>query len=587
MPNLRIPIAAVFLLLTAILIPSCAFGDRYSLPEALTDTPHPTLSAGGTETPAVSLPETPAAAFTAVPLENEDMTATAVIQMETLQPLLPTRSSTLTPEEALRASKTRSVSPDGMYGIACGSSPESILFNHQSGVVIATERGFLFQNCAENVHWAADSSFAFTVDGSGTVSRWYTADGRIESWSANVPVDPNQSCDSKSALSLDMRYLVIYKGCGIYLVDLSDHATFDHPLVIQKPFVGELLEIRWVTPHLVMIQAHFQVYDFYQAPTGRFLNNMVIAVGSGCFGQLPSISPDERWMVSESMSCNGPDDPTSYLLTDLEQGTQQIFSKSTSDLIDFIGWKPDSSGFYLISRPVKQTAQPDSRTPFGLLELNPQTGKARQIFEPVWFAAFPRDLSYPLRPFPDKNKDTLPQFEQNWADSYPRDLHRAFLAFPSRAPDGSIRLEGGLWDLKSGQITGRQVLSNRLSEALELWPKFGSAYMISASGEKIAFSARAIYPPLPAIWSHDGKRASTINADRQLVVIDLNGSAQVVAQVDTDLEESGWSFREVISWSEDDRYLIVGEKKWPVPWTDRKLELSSSSVIFIEYSDSL
>jgi hypothetical protein len=89
--------------------------------------------------------------------------------------------------------------------------------------------------------------------------------------------------------------------------------------------------------------------------------------------------------------------------------------------------------------------------------------------------------------------------------------------------------------------------------------------LLSASGEKIAFSARVVHPLLPALWSHDGQRVATINADHQLVVMDLNGNVQIVGQVGTSLPESEWDFRGVIAWSEDDRAIKVGETVWPAP----------------------
>ncbi len=490
------------------------------------------------------------------------MTATAVTKLETLRPSLPTAVHTLTAEEALKASTKRSISPDGRYGIACSPQPFAILFNNQTGAVIATEKYFTF--CSDNAYtWAADGSFVFTFDPSGSVSRWYTADGKLETAEVHVPIDLNFNCESRAAISPDLQYLVVRKGCGIYLVRLSDQASFDHPQVIEKPFSGDVYEIRWATAHLVVV-IEWQNDVFYQVPTGKRITNVEIGGGSGCVNQMPSLSPDERWMVFEPVQCGGSDTPAQLILANLEKGTQQIITKSMVDWIDFIGWKPDSSRFILIRRPRSLSTQTNPGSAYGLLEFNPQTRQFRVLNDQALLAAFPRDMNQPYADMQNKTPQTPGWVEQAWLDAFHRDFSRAFLAFPVRANDGSLTLEGALWDEATGQLSGRQVLAKNLPIDFSSYPAM-AGYMVSNSGKEIVYSARVIYPPLPAVWSQDNQRLATINADHQLVVIDLNGNVRVVGQVNTNLEESNWTFREFIYWSDNDQTIHAGDQVWKMP----------------------
>jgi hypothetical protein len=301
-------------------------------------------------------------------------------------------------------------------------------------------------------------------------------------------------------------------------------------------------------------------FSFHQVPSGKEITNLVQGGSSGCFSQLPFLSPDGRWMVSETLRCDAS--LVSYIFTNVEQGTQQIFAKSSVDQIDFVGWKADSSAFYLISRPLKLRAQAAQRTPFGLLELNPLTGQFRRLSDQVWFAAFPRDQNRQFTPFDSTN----PNLKQAWLDSFPRDVTRAFFAFPVKSTDGSMHLEGGLWQMGSGKMGSSQVLSHTIPENLSIIdPQNDAGWMLEDSGEEIGYSAQVVHPPLPGVWSNDGQRLATINENHELVILNKDGSVQTVGRATTNPEESNWTFRGIISWSDDDHDITVAEEEWPVP----------------------
>lgn len=489
------------------------------------------------------------------------MTSTAAIELATQRPLWSTPLKPLTAGDALPPGVTRHISPDGKYGIACTTQPLAILFNQQTSAVIATGNEFSF--CNDNgYYWAADSSSVFTFTPTGTVQRWYTAGGRLETTEVNVPLDLRCiDSNNHAALSPDRQYLAVVKGCQAYLVRLSDPASFHHPQAIEKPSIGGISDLRWVTPHLVMMTVG-QTYDFYQAPAGNRITSIVAGGGSGCTNQLPSLSPEERWMIFETMQC-GADTPTRLILADLKTGILKIIPETAEDYFDLIGWKPDSSGFMLIRRPQHLIPPATSRSGFGLLEFDPQAGQFKVQNDKVLLAVFPRDRSQPYVTFQKQTPETPAFVGQAWSDAFPRDFSHAFVAFPVRAADGSIRLDGALWDTSTGGLSGNQVLAKALPDK---FPSYSGdvGYMVSPAGKEIAYSARAVYPPLIAVWSHDNQRLATINADHQLVIIDLDGKTQTPGRVSANLEESNWTLRGRIVWSDDDRIIKVGDQEWTV-----------------------
>jgi hypothetical protein len=128
--------------------------------------------------------------------------------------------------------------------------------------------------------------------------------------------------------------------------------------------------------------------------------------------------------------------------------------------------------------------------------------------------------------------------------------------------DGSLRLAGGLWQVGTDQMIGKQLMATELDEKFfspHLTPDTG--YMYSATGQELGFSADTVNRIVPAVWSHDNRRIATIGANHQLVVIDLNGDTQILGQLDDNQE---WLYSE-IAWSDDDRSLNVDGVTWLIP----------------------
>jgi hypothetical protein len=418
------------------------------------------------------------------------------------------------------------LSPNGLYAIAC-TDPFFILFNTKTKAIISTF-GFFPVDCESDIHWASDSSYVFF----GMLYRWPVNGSQPELVDIHVGVDPNDHVCSTVPLykwSPGAEYLVVRK-CGITVVvqpfEASSLAT---PLLISDCCVEDF---RWATSNLLMID-YSKAYSFVHIPTGEDLGSWSSGGGVGCAGQPPFISPDELWVVfDQCWAGGGVPFYDQYALANMKQGSVDIFSEVAGDRIEFINWKPDGSEFYMVSRPTKPDAEADPRTPFGLLALNPRTLQVRNLFEQAWYISF--------------NKDFL------WA----------YVVFPGRNANGNFGLDGGLWQVGTSELVGKQLMAIQIEE--KFWNPYNSrdtGSMYSATGKELGFSSDTLNRPLPAVWSHDNRRVATIDADHQLIVIDVQGTMQPIAQLNDDQE---WLYSE-ITWSDDDRSITVDNVTWVLP----------------------
>lgn len=431
------------------------------------------------------------------------------------------------------------VSPDGSYFIAC-QFPDLVLFNVQSGVTIS-HFNLGYSVCQRNIRWSPDSLYAILVDQEGTVYQWPMNGNQPVELNTNIDLQPSRFTGHTNiitAWSQDEKYLAIFKECNTYITQPFGGALLQHPLKVGE---GCVVGIQWATNNVLMVDI-WSEYRFYQIPTGTYIGHW--SKIEGCIEQVPSISPDQRWMIfhqcDPAKPFNQRDRMDQYILANLEQGSVDVFSGTAGDYIDFIGWKDDGAAFYFISRSAFPDLSPDSRTPFGLLALNPNTGEVTNLFEQAWFAAFNKDLSW------------------------------AFVVFPAANADGALRLDGGLWQVGTSEIKSRQVMDG--SEGIRLNGNRDFIFLshlalqnptdvlISATGQYLG-GGGSFGRLVPAAWSNDNTRVALINADRQLVLIDLQGNLQVVAQ----LEGAGGGIYGDVAWSHDDGLIILGEKTFPVP----------------------
>jgi hypothetical protein len=432
---------------------------------------------------------------TAAPLNFPQMTGTA----EAIPTVLYPTETPLSPETLFDLSQWKSTSPNGNYVITCDYTYPT-LFHAPTKTVITTLQGLIFR-CENAVFWEPDESYVFIVafDFDKTMYRLRTDGSQPEVVRINTePNPPGVDCDVKFLWSPDAKFLALAKGCGLYTIEPDDESSFAEPLPITSCC---FYSFQWVTPRVLMVEYHWG-YSFVQIPSGNWLGRLE-KNGAMCPQQNPLISPDERWMVVDLPWCGGGEPgPHQFALANLEDGSEKVFSESFAEGIDFVGWSLDSSQLYLISRPTEMDALPDPRTPFGLLALDPETLQVQNLFEQAWFVSFNEDFRW------------------------------AYVVFPVKNDDGSFRLEGGLWQVGSNQLLGKQIMANSVDERfLEPFPYFAVQPFYSPTGEELASSSSAAVRLIPAIWTHDNLKIATINADHGLIVIDVQGEIRTIAQL--------------------------------------------------------
>ena len=435
----------------------------------------------------------------------------------------------LAPEALFDLSQWKSTSPKGDYVITCDYTYPT-LFHAPTKTVITTLQGLSFR-CENAVFWAPDESYVFIAafDFDKTIYRLRTNGRQPEVVHLKTELSsPGVDCEVKMLWSPDAKFLAIAKGCILYSVEPDDESSFAEPLTIASCcFYG----FQWATPRVLMVEHHWG-YSIVQVPSGNWIGRLEMS-GGNCPQQIPLISPDEPWMVVDLPWCGGGEPgPNQFAMANLEDGSERVFSESFADQIDFVGWKKDSSEFYIVSRPAEADALPDPRTPFGLLSLNPETLQAQNLFEQAWYVAFNQEFRW------------------------------AYVVFPAANEDGSLRLDGELWQVGTNQMIGKQIMATNLEEQFFAPLTIANTgHMYSAAGQELESSARAIIRVVPAAWSHDNTRLATINADHQLVVIDLQGEIQTITQLD---DHQNWLYS-VIQWSDNDQSIAVDDTTWIVP----------------------
>jgi hypothetical protein len=472
--------------------------------------------------------QSPTQTLTPMQMTIPEMTGTALAWPTVVYPT----EKPLTPEEIFQLSQLKTISADGNFVITCDYSVSTLFHAPTITVIATTDREF---GCdSERTSWSPDSSYVFLVEGmTEDIYRWRIDGSPPEFLEFNKLFEQKKlhypDWTVKMLPSPDGKYLAIHK-FDLYVVTPDDEESFKNPLLIVE-CAGCFEEFRWITPRLLLVR-YFKSVSLVHIPSGNGVAGIWTS-GGLCAEQIPLFSPDGRWIVSDAPWCGGGGiGPNQSIISNLEDGSRRVFSESFADRIDLVGWSQDSSEFYLVSRPTTIEALPDPRTPFGLLAMNPETLQVQNLFEQAWFVSFNKEFSW------------------------------AYVVFPVKNDDGSLRFDGGLWEVGTSQLIGRQIMANSLEEIfLAPSPYLTVQPFYSFTGEELGSSSSAAVRLVPAIWSHDNLKVATINSDRQLVIIDLTGTVQIVGQLGGSQEwhNSG------ITWSENDRSLNVDGVTWAIP----------------------
>jgi hypothetical protein len=290
----------------------------------------------------------------------------------------------------------------------------------------------------------------------------------------------------------------------------SDNRSFDLVDTNGRSLLAKPVEIFWKIFHVEWrTKEVFSIYygcgtlcsfeEYYDGYTGRLLTN---TVKFGRDFQTAAPSPDGAWMVIDHQS--------DYDLFDLH--TKQIFTlaNSSNTYLRFSRWSPDSSTFYLVSRPTSRTAISNQKTPFGLLALNPRTKVFNVIFKQA--------------------------MEVQWSP----EQQLMWIVFPARQAEGSLGLAGGIFNPANTQLTGHEFISDQV---LYTNPTEGSL--------------------VPAAWSNDGTRVVFGDSRGNLRLFNTNGTLQLLA---SNLPTEPWPKDVHYAWAPHDQNLLVqyGAQAWIV-----------------------
>jgi hypothetical protein len=275
----------------------------------------------------------------------------------------------------------------------------------------------------------------------------------------------------------------------------------------------------WWFANDIIVQFGRHEKFFYKASNGRHLFDWWDSIAMGPVHQQPDPSPDQRWLALDQGGPPTQDDLAphkKYSLYDLQAQTEYVLLDRPNQCLAFIGWEPDSSKLYVVSRPGSPDAVSDPNVPYGFLR----------------FDVFKREFAMLF-------KEAL---QVSWSAS----RGWAFVVFPSRNSDGVSGISGGIWQLGTETLAGRQQIAPEVVYQDPAWDVFfrGEAGIVHTD------------------WSHDGTRVAFANAQGQVVILIKNGATQILTD---EFPKDGWG-KALYRWSPDDRHLLVqyGDHAWIV-----------------------
>ncbi len=398
-------------------------------------------------------------------------------------------------------------SPDGVYVFECSDVGLRLLRASDKQVIGQSSIQVLGCYLGD---WAGDSSKAAFPTNYGAIYIWSVIDSaprHLEysrfAWSVRW------SPDGQRLLLVTSSAQGRADGAAVYIVNQEADSTLDLGIEVEDGNHWDPSYVNWATDEIIVNHRRgltWYYYAYYDIHTRQLITSASLDEFQT---QGERRSPNNRWFVLDQSGWPS-ERRFAYNMLDLQTRTVRWLSDGTQTHLDFIGWSDDSSTFYLVSRPVSETAKSNSNTPFGLLALNPGTHEFTQLFEQAVFASWS----------PDK--------------------HLMWVVFPAKREDGSLGLDGGIFAPATGTLTGRAFVSDHV------------LYANPAEGDLV-----------PVAWSNDGTRLVFGDSRGNLNLLGTDGLVQTLA---SNLPHIPWPQDVHHAWSPDDRRLLVqhGDRAWIV-----------------------
>lgn len=400
-------------------------------------------------------------------------------------------------------------SPDQNYSLECGEAglklfaePRHTLLS-QASVPVSVCLGVVWVKGGEMVAFASEDGAAYL---------WHLKSLQLEKIASTdflwgLAISPNHK---RLALVHDPSNQDANMA-GVTITSRDGQRTFATADILDgngwaPNMVGWLTDDIWFNDHQCGAGCSFTSY--YSADTGLTLTTVLNDPEES---QLPSISPEGRWMAIDQSNYERPffghlffwrlanHHPYFYELFDAKQGYVTSIADTPDTYLVFKSWS-DQNQLYVVSRPVSETARA-STVPWGLLMFDPATGQFTSLFQDA--------------------------VEAVWSP----DHKQAWMLFPTLSATKTLELRGGIFDLGAGTLNGRELVSEQMLYASPLEPSL-----------------------TPIEWSHSGDKLVFSTSHGELVLLYTDGTRRLLA---TNLPAEAWPQDVHFFWSPDDQYLAV------------------------------
>lgn len=439
-----------------------------------------------------------------------DPSTANVLQVATLTPT-PGRPPVFSPPEKV-------FSPNRTYYIDCGENQSDFYRTEDQKIIISVpEQVCVHPAFPEDGSWANDESrYVYVRAGGGNQVVLLSMDGDTPKelvYAYAVRWSP----DSKRLLTFGIHNDWSQES-PINLITIFNRNGIQESQ-IKVPGKTHEYNVLWYTNLVIQFNSNnwqFGSYQrFYDWASGTSLGEGWDNYYLPLFSQGIKLSPDQNWQVSDvsDRELEGTDQPIyHYTLADFRKKEITDLSVGTNQQLQLLGWSPDSTIFYLVNRPARESVITPVEMPFGLLAL---------------------DVA---------SRSYLPLFERAFFVKFSPDQQRAWILFPARRPDGSVGLDGAVFDLRSKDLSER--------------------YQITA---KILYQNPAEGDLMPVAWSNSGSRLAFMTDEREVFLHAPNGGKTLLGRlpssVPPDMSQLPPDWHRLL-WSPDDQYLVVQSATW-------------------------